>query len=125
MCTTETTTEVRPGREFDELVGRAVTAIDDLALAGRRLAVMGENYADTVVAHLGALSAGVSSVPVPRYLGVDEIVYILRDSGAGALLSGPETAETARKAAADAGVADLGFDSWLAATPSAPHLDRP
>ncbi len=111
--------------EVDDLVGRAVTAIDELGLAGRRLAVMGENRADTLIAHLGALSAGVSSVPVPRYLGVDEIVYILRDSGAGALLSGPGTAETARKAAADAGVADLGFDSWLAPTPSAPRLDRP
>ena len=125
MCTTETTTEVRPGREFDELVARAVTAIDDLALAGRRLAVMGENCADTLVAHLGALSAGVSSVPVPRYLGVDEIVYILRDSGAGALLSGPQTAATAQKAAAEAGVADLRFDRWLAPAPSAPQVDRP
>src|SRR6266850_378500 len=111
--------------EVDDLVGRAVTAIDDLALAGQRLAVMGENCADTIIAHLGALSAGVSSVPVPRYLGVDEIVYILRDSGAGALLSGPATAETARQAASEAGVADLGFDRWLAQTPSAPQADRP
>src|SRR2546423_1988536 len=95
------------GAEVDDLVGRAVTAIDELALAGRRLAVMGENCADTIIAHLGALAAGVSSVPVPRYLGVDEIVYILRDSGAGALLSGPATAETAQKAAAEAGVPDL------------------
>jgi acyl-CoA synthetase (AMP-forming)/AMP-acid ligase II len=111
--------------EVDDLVGRAVTAIDGLDLAGGRLAVMGENCADTVIAHLGALSAGVSSVPVPRYLGVDEIVYILRDSGAGALLSGPATAGTARKAAAEAGVADLDFDHWLGRTPSPPHADRP
>src|SRR6266540_518650 len=101
--------------EVDDLVGRAVTAIDELGLAGGRLAVMGENCADTVIAHLGALAAGVSSVPVPRYLGIDEIAYILADSGAGALLSGPETAETARRAAAQAGVADLRFDGWLAA----------
>jgi long-chain acyl-CoA synthetase len=113
------------GAEVDDLVGRAVTAIDDLALAGRRLAVMGENCADTIIAHLGALTAGVSSVPVPRYLGVDEIVYILRDSGAGALLSGPATAQTAQKAASDAGVRDLRFDRWLAPTHSAPRLDRP
>ena len=54
------------GTEVEVLVGRAVTAIDSLGLAGRRLAVMGENCADTLVAHLGALSAGVSSAPVPR-----------------------------------------------------------
>src|SRR5882757_4365724 len=111
--------------EVDHLVGRAVTALDRLGLAGRRLAVMGENRADTVIAHLGALSAGVSSVPVARYLGVDEIAYILRDSGAAALLSGPATAGTARRAAAEAGVADLRFDSWLAGTATAPRLDRP
>ncbi|HEV7862764.1 MAG TPA: AMP-binding protein [Acidimicrobiia bacterium] len=110
--------------EVDHLVGRAVTAIDELGLAGRRLAVMGENSADTVIAHLGALSAGVSSVPVPRYLGVDEIAYILRDSGAGALLSGAATATTARKAAAEADVADLSFDDWLAPTATASRLDR-
>ena len=119
------TTQETIGPGDGDLVGRAVTAIDQLGLAGRRLAVMGENGADTLIAHLGALSAGVSSVPVPRYLSVDEIVYILRDSGAGALLSGPATVETARKAAAEAGVADLGFDSWLAPEPSPPRFDRP
>jgi acyl-CoA synthetase (AMP-forming)/AMP-acid ligase II len=106
-------------------VGRAITAIDQLDLAGRRLAVMGENGADTLVAHLGALSAGVSSVPVARYLGVEEIVHILEDSGAGALLSGPGTAEVAAKAAAVAGVPHLLFDGWLGATPTPPHVDRP
>ena len=120
--------ERRLGRqELDGLVGRAVTALDDLGLpgSGRRLAVMGENRADTIIAHLGALSAGVSSVPVPRYLGVDEIAYILRDSGAGALLSGPETATTAGKAAAEAGVAHLRFDGWLGPASSAARRDRP
>jgi long-chain acyl-CoA synthetase len=113
--------------ELDDLVGRAVGAIDAVGLgADRRLAVMGENGADTVVAHLGALSAGVSSVPVPRYLGADEVAYILRDSGAGALLSGPGTAEVAAKAAAEAGVAHLSFDAWLAtAAPAPPAADRP
>ncbi|HET9769284.1 MAG TPA: AMP-binding protein, partial [Acidimicrobiia bacterium] len=114
-------------REVDDLVGRAVTALDRLGLpdGGGRLAVMGENHVDTVIAHLAALAAGVSSVPVARYLGPDEIAYILRDSGAAALLSGEETAVVAGKAAADAGVAALRFDSWLAPTPTAVPRDRP
>src|SRR5207302_10023769 len=37
----------------------------------------------------------------------------------------PETAETAGKAAAEAGVADLRFEGWLAATPSPARRDRP
>jgi long-chain acyl-CoA synthetase len=113
------------GPGLDALVGRAVTAIDALDLGGRRLAVMGENRADVLVAHLGALSAGVSSVPIARYLGVDEIAYILRDSGAGALLSGEGTAATAGKAAAEAGVAHRRLEAWLAPTPTAPHAGRP
>ena len=113
------------GPGLDDLVGRAVTAIDALDLGGRRLAVMGENRAATLVAHLGALSAGVSSVPIARYLGVDETAYILRDSGAGALLSGELTAETAEKAAAEVGVPHLRFETWLAPTATPPHLDRP
>jgi acyl-CoA synthetase (AMP-forming)/AMP-acid ligase II len=120
--------ERRLGRpELDSLVGRAVAALDELGLhgSGRRLAVMGENRADTIIAHLGALSAGVSSVPVPRYLAVEEIAYILRNSGAGALLSGAETATTAGKAASEAGVAHLRFDSWLGPASSPPRADRP
>src|SRR5256885_702548 len=83
--------------------GRAPAAIDALGLDGRRLAVMGENWAGTIVAHLGALAAGVSSVPVPRYLGVDEVAYILADSAAGALLCSGATADVAARAAARTG----------------------
>src|SRR5437588_460181 len=112
------------GAELDDLVGRAVTAIDALRLGGRRLAVMSENSAGTIVAHLAALAAGVSSVPVPRYLGAEEVAYILVDSGTGALLSSAVTAEVAAKAAAQAGVLDIRFEDWLADSPSPPAADR-
>ena len=118
MATTETTSVVRPGPQLDELVGRAVTAIDGLELAGRRLAVMGENRPETLIAHLAALSAGVSSVPVPRYLGGDEIGHILRDSDSGAVLSGSARAGIAAGAAADAGLRNLRLEDWLADRPS-------
>src|SRR2546423_10889361 len=110
---------------LDRLVGRAVEAIDRLDLGGRRLAVMGENTADILVAHLGALTAGVSSVPVARYLGAAEVAYILADSGAGALLASGRTAEVAAKAAAQAGVPHLPLEDWLADPPaSAPAPAR-
>jgi acyl-CoA synthetase (AMP-forming)/AMP-acid ligase II len=113
--------------DVDVLVGCAVAALEALGLpAAGRLAVMGENRAEVLIAHLGALSAGVSSVPVPRYLGVDEIAYILRDSGAAALLSGADTADAASQAAARAGVADLRFDDWLSgSSPAEVRRDRP
>ncbi|HVW34206.1 MAG TPA: AMP-binding protein [Acidimicrobiia bacterium] len=99
---------------LDDEVARAAAA-GSLAAGGQRLAVMGENRIETAVAHLGAMAAGVSSVPVPRYLGADEIAYILRDSEAGAILTGADTAAVAGAAAADAGVAVLRFEDWLAA----------
>jgi acyl-CoA synthetase (AMP-forming)/AMP-acid ligase II len=101
---------------LDRLVGRAVAAIDRLGLDGRRLAVMGGNRAETVVAHLGALTAGVSSVPVARYLGADEVTYILADSGAGALLASEGTAEVAARAQAH--VTHLPLEDWLADRPA-------
>ena len=89
---------------LDRLVGRAVEAIDRLDLGGRRLAVMGENTADILVAHLGALTAGVSSVPVARYLGAAEVAYILADSGAAAFVAHERFAAVAAEAAETAGI---------------------
>jgi acyl-CoA synthetase (AMP-forming)/AMP-acid ligase II len=111
--------------ELEPLVGRAVTAIDRISLDGRRLAVMGENSTATLVAHLGALSAGVSSVAVARYLTVDDVAYILADSDSGAVLSSDATADVAAKAADRVGAVHLRSEDWLASTPSPPRVDRP
>src|SRR5579884_1749647 len=122
MATTETipteTIVVRAGPELDTAVGRAVAALDGLDLGGRRLAVMGANAADTLVAHLGALSAGVSSVPVARYLGVDEVAHILTDSGAGALLWAQGGEAAATEAAGRCGIPALPLAGWLADRPA-------
>ena len=99
--------------ELDHEIGRAAAVIDRLVLTGQRLAVMGENRAETVIAHLGALSAGVSSVPVARYLGAREVSHILSDSNAGVLLTGPDTADVAGAAATTSGATLLSFDDWL------------
>src|SRR5581483_11206764 len=78
-----------------DLVGRAVEAVDALGLGERRLAVMGGNSAGAIVAHLAALAAGVSSVPIAHYLGAAEVAYILADSGAGAILCSEDCADVA------------------------------
>ena len=111
--------------ELDDRVGRAAAALAGLVRTGQRLAVMGENRAETVIAHLGALSAGVSSVPVARYLGVREIAHILSDSNAGILLTGRDTAPVAREAAAESGVEVRLFEDWLTGATASPAQNRP
>src|SRR5581483_5530523 len=95
-----------------DLVGRAVEAVDALGLGERRLAVMGGNSAGAIVAHLAALAAGVSSVPIARYLGAAEVAYILADSGAGAILCSEDCADVAAEAAAQTGVPLCFLHDW-------------
>jgi acyl-CoA synthetase (AMP-forming)/AMP-acid ligase II len=71
----------------------------------RRVAVYAENAAEVVLAHLGALLAGASSVPVNFHLNADEAAYILRDSQTTVLFVGEENLERGLDAARQAGVA--------------------
>ncbi|NNF68493.1 MAG: AMP-binding protein [Acidimicrobiia bacterium] len=48
----------------------------------RRVAVFGENAAETTLAHLGGLIAGASTVPVNFHLTGAEAAYMLEDSAA-------------------------------------------
>lgn len=73
-------------------------------LGDRRIAVFAENAAETVLAHIGGVLAGVSTVPVNFHLTPDEAAYILRDSRTAVLLIGPETLERGLAAAALADV---------------------
>ena len=77
------------------------------------------NRAETLLAHLGALFAGTSSVPVNFHLNVEEVAYILQDSGARVLFVRPETADIGREAATQADVAEVidltTWAEWLAA----------
>jgi long-chain acyl-CoA synthetase len=61
--------------------------------------VFAENSAETVIAHLGALFAGASSVPVNFHLNAEELEFILSDSAAAVVLAGPETLGRAVEAA--------------------------
>jgi long-chain acyl-CoA synthetase len=94
-----------PWHEVNEALNRVANNIRALDLGrDRRLAVFAHNSAETLLAHLGALFAGASSVPGNFHLNADELAYILEDSGARALFVGPETVETGLHAAEAAGV---------------------
>ena len=67
--------------------------------ASERAAVLAENSAETVLAHLGGLLAGISTVPTNFHLNAEEVAYILEDSGTASLFVGPETVETGLAAA--------------------------
>src|SRR5690349_4020928 len=80
---------------LDEVLNRAANALLDMNLGqDKRVAVYAENSAETVIAHLAAVTVGVSTVPVNFHLTAPEVSYILRDSGAAAVFVGPENAQT-------------------------------
>ncbi|MDV7134546.1 acyl-CoA synthetase [Williamsia muralis] len=68
-----------------DLVG-AATSVAERIRGARRIAVLAEPTAQTVVAIVGALIAGVAVVPVPPDSGTAEREHILADSGAQAWL---------------------------------------
>jgi acyl-CoA synthetase (AMP-forming)/AMP-acid ligase II len=125
--------------ELDERVRRAANGLLAAGLGdARRIGVFAPNSAETVLAYLGGLRAGVSAVPINFHLTVDEVAYILADADAGLLFVGPETQAVGRAAAAKAGRCTLvgwrcaatdgliGFEAWLAASATEdPPLDRP
>src|SRR5438876_6703752 len=94
------------GRQaLDEALWRTANAVLATDLGpDHRIAVFAENAVETVVAHLGGLLGGASTVPVNFHLTAPEVAYILEDSGAELLLVGPETAERGVEAARLAGV---------------------
>src|SRR5579871_5752488 len=78
---------------LDMMVNRAVNAILDLGLGpDDRIAVFAANAAETALAYVACLQAGVSSVPVNYHFTAEEVAYILADASAAILLVGPETA---------------------------------
>ena len=78
-----------------------------LAVAARpddRVAVLGENRAETLVAHAAGILAGVGTVAVSRQLTAREMADQLTDAGAVAVVTGPLGVSAAVEAAQDAGV---------------------
>jgi acyl-CoA synthetase (AMP-forming)/AMP-acid ligase II len=123
--------------EVNGLLNRVANGVRALELGPeRRVAVFAENSAETLLAHLGGLFAGASTVPVNFHLTAEEVAFILEDSGARALFVGPETATTGLDAAGRAGVPVVigwrcppqpglePWEAWLdAADPAEPPTD--
>lgn len=129
--------------QLDGILNRAANALGGLDFVERRVAVFAPNSAETVIAYVACLEAGISSVPVSFHLTPSEAAYIFADSGAVAVLVGPETMEAGLAAAAEAGVATvigwrcpdrdgvIHWEDWIAAAsdaepdptvPPLPHL---
>ncbi|WP_285731918.1 acyl-CoA synthetase [Nocardiopsis sp. ATB16-24] len=83
---------VRVGREEIDREGlwSAAAAVASRIHGARAVAVHGAPDLSTVVAVVGALSAGVPVVPVPADAGIDERRHIVRDSGAALWLGPPQ-----------------------------------
>lgn len=119
-------------RSFAELRDRALRTAhllrDDLGLGpDDHAALLVGNRVEGVEVLLGAILAGVWLTPVNRHLTQGEVAYVLRDSGARAVVTDPEHAELARSSGAkDVLVAGASLDAALAEASDAPlDLDGP
>lgn len=127
--------------QLDDILNRATNALLASGLAsGQRIGVFANNSAETVLAYLSGLHAGISSIPINFHLTAEEVAYILKDGFVGLIFVGPETAAVGLQAAALAGVdqvvgwrqtADgvVAWDRWLtqasAAAPPCGQAPRP
>ncbi|MEI7753879.1 MAG: AMP-binding protein [Actinomycetota bacterium] len=94
--------------ELNDALNRVANGLNALELgAQRRVAVFAENSVETLLAHLGGLLAGASTVPVNFHLNAAELEYILTDSHATVLFVGPENLERGIAAANAAGVSTI------------------
>ena len=117
----------------DELLDRIANAVLAADLGPeRRIAVYAENSAETLLAHLGGLLGSASTVPVNFHLTASEAAYIIGDSDARLVLTGPENVERAAEAAAGVPVVAWGvarhallpgveaWDAWIERASAAP-----
>lgn len=120
--------------ELDPILNRAANGLLSLGLGpDQRMGVFAHNSAETVLAYLAGLHAGVSSIPINFHLTAEEVAYILSDANAGVLFVGPETAAVGVEAAAQAGVPLVigwrtdhpGVASWEDFLKSAPETEPP
>ena len=86
-------------QEFIQRVRHIALGLKDLGIkAGDRVALISENRPDWSIADLAILSLGAVTVPLYTTQAVDQIEFILRDSGARTLLiSGGRVLQHARK----------------------------
>ncbi len=85
--------------ELEERVRALALGLIDLGIGpGERVALLVENGPDWIVSDLAVLSAGAVTVPLYTTLPAAEVSFILRDSGAKALIFAEKYLEKALKA---------------------------
>ncbi|MBQ8589614.1 MAG: AMP-binding protein [Firmicutes bacterium] len=72
--------------EFKEKVDGLGTALLELGLKGKKIAIIGDNRNDWLVAHMAAVCGVGISVPLDKELPVGEVANLLNRSGASALI---------------------------------------
>ena len=79
-------------RQFKSLSDRFANALRGLGVArGDRVAVLLPQMPETIVAHLAAYKLGAIVVPLTTLFRHDALLHRLRDSGAGTLVTQPES----------------------------------
>jgi long-chain acyl-CoA synthetase len=104
--------------EADAEVARLAARLR-VASAGRPVAVLAKNSGRTLVAYLATILSGAPLVPLNAHLRPAEVAHMLRESGAGTLIAGPELRDVALEATHGLPVdvvswADDGYAGWLA-----------
>lgn len=122
-------TRSHTAEEVWETANRLGHLIRDEVGIDRRVAICAENASPAILAHLGALRAGVSAVAVNAHLAGPEIAHQLRVGEVDLLVTGPATAERGREAVTlvDGCRAiswdDPDWEAWLASAPEGPPAD--
>ncbi|WP_327256418.1 long-chain-fatty-acid--CoA ligase [Streptomyces sp. NBC_01244] len=91
-------------RLWDEVLGFAAVLRARGIGRGDRVAVLLANTADFPRAYYAVLATGATVVPVHALMVADEVTYVLRHSGARALVSGGALRPVAQSAAVAAGI---------------------
>jgi long-chain acyl-CoA synthetase len=85
-------------REIERRVRHIALALTSLGIRpGEKVAILSENRPEWALADYACLTSGIADVPIYPTLPADQIAYILKDSGAGAIFV--STAEQAAKIA--------------------------
>jgi long-chain acyl-CoA synthetase len=86
--------------ELDAAADRAAAGLRELGVQrGDRVAVLIPNGVSSAIAIYGVMRAGAAFSPLNPTIKRDKLAYVLRDSGAAALICDETTAETAQAAA--------------------------
>jgi fatty-acyl-CoA synthase len=106
--------------EFDAAINRCANVLAARGLAkGDRLALLSHNCSAFVVVAFATARLGIVLVPINFMLGVEEIAFILRHSGARGMISEDALTRAAEEAMVSAGVRG-GLRGWIDLSGTAP-----